>query len=659
MSMLIVAVAVSRAATCPNEDVRLTQEYGARLPDCRAYEQVTPVEKNFNDVAGRMGLTRVSPDGERVTFGSLGVFAGAPGSSTFPVYLAERVGSSGWSTQGLTGATGSGKTSIVEYLTNDLSYAVDEYAVDDQIYLYATGSRQLSPFPFADEGVVDESSDDSTFLFVSQMSLRPKEGSKEGVPNLYEWKAGQVILVAPDAVAGPAYVGEAYQGAYTEDTISADGSRVFYTSLGSHRIFMREDLGGSLGSSIPISEGPAEWLAATPDGSSVLYTSEGALYRWTDRTGEPTLVAKPSTGSVVGTLGISNDGTYVYFVTTGEFKGKLAGGQRAGEPVEEQGKSNLYEWREERHEERPSTYAYTYIATLGSGWDPDNWLNHHVDFPLQPAEGFKTSQVTPDGRTLMFTSQEPVTYYPNPGQLSEIYRYDAERSELTCVSCNPSGKMPSSNVYLSQASYYIPITSPGTLRPYGLHNMSDDGQRLLFETEESLLPQDENPLNQLNHLMDVYEWENGHLYLISCGCEDASYIGGDSASYSGSDVFFFTRAQLVAQDQDEDVDLYDAREAREGSEPREGGILAQNEVASPSCEEREPCMGVNPPPPSFSTPISVLYSGVGNVPSSSSQSLSANAGKGKSKSVSKPKCKRGYRLGRHRRCVKAKAGRHR
>ena len=40
----------STPETCANEQLRAEQPYGLLLPDCRAYEQVSPVDKNDNDI---------------------------------------------------------------------------------------------------------------------------------------------------------------------------------------------------------------------------------------------------------------------------------------------------------------------------------------------------------------------------------------------------------------------------------------------------------------------------------------------------------------------------------------------------------------------------------------------------------------------------------
>ena len=56
------------------------EPYATALPDCRAYEQVSPVEKNYADALGAVTSVRAAPSGEAVTFDSLGPFPLGGGS---------------------------------------------------------------------------------------------------------------------------------------------------------------------------------------------------------------------------------------------------------------------------------------------------------------------------------------------------------------------------------------------------------------------------------------------------------------------------------------------------------------------------------------------------------------------------------------------------
>jgi hypothetical protein len=95
--------AVEARSDCPNQDLRIGAS--ARLSDCRAYEMVSPVDKNGGDVAaGELNtfgtLGKASIDGERATFSSLRAFGNPQAGPLVDQYLSAR-GPRGWSTQSI------------------------------------------------------------------------------------------------------------------------------------------------------------------------------------------------------------------------------------------------------------------------------------------------------------------------------------------------------------------------------------------------------------------------------------------------------------------------------------------------------------------------------------------------------------------------------
>ena len=74
----------ARAEDCPDEQLRGQDGHALALPDCRAYEQVSPVDKNFSDAAGFPGLVQSSPSGEAVTFFSTSAVPGGDERREYP-----------------------------------------------------------------------------------------------------------------------------------------------------------------------------------------------------------------------------------------------------------------------------------------------------------------------------------------------------------------------------------------------------------------------------------------------------------------------------------------------------------------------------------------------------------------------------------------------
>lgn len=85
---------------CPNQEFRTA--LSLHLPDCRAYEMVSPVGKNGGDIETfhYVGHDLAASDGERVTYSSLTSFGEPQGAPLQSQYLATR-SSEGWNTQSI------------------------------------------------------------------------------------------------------------------------------------------------------------------------------------------------------------------------------------------------------------------------------------------------------------------------------------------------------------------------------------------------------------------------------------------------------------------------------------------------------------------------------------------------------------------------------
>ena len=403
--------------------------------------------------------------------------------------------------------------------------------------------------------------------------------------NLYDSVEGHLytVNILPDGSPAPSAsfggpTGPTINGLETYNAfshvISADGSRIFWTDMNNGSLYVRED---DAHTSL-VAEG-ATYLTASSDGSEVLYTKAGDLYE-DDLDSGITRDLAPG-AEVLGLMGAGENLEYIYFVG----QGVLAPGASAGQ-------SNMYM----SHEGHTS-----FIGTLGSEGEEDENLSVDV-IPWSVDVGFRVADVTPSGLDIVFMSHKSLTGYENvfrgEGRTvaeAEVYMYDASSGGLSCVSCDPTGEPPSSNL----TGGTLPISKHST---YQLHLISDDGDRVFFESAQPLLPRAQNGKD------NVYEWERdgtgscteatGCIYLLSTGSSPyPSYL--IDASASGNDVFLMTRSQLVPADQNEYNDIYDAH------------VGAVEAPAEPQCTGTG-CQGAAAMPPVFATPASTTYNGVGN-----------------------------------------------
>ena len=364
------------------------------------------------------------------------------------------------------------------------------------------------------------------------------------------------------------------------------------------------------------------WQAGGGDDGEDLYRYEsasgaGAL---TDLTPDP---GDPDGAEVLGVLGTSENGDYVYFAANGVLasnEGAEGSHAASGDCVVSDPNAaatcNLYLWHDGET---------TFIAPLRTGGSAPDWYDWTPTQQVgsEPSEP-RSARVTPTGTVLLFSSNEKDTGYENKGH-AEFYRYEASSEDhpsglLACVSCDPAGVEPPESVgggALEDRLFIPPPSAFGLSAPAFLtRNLSADGSRVFFDSSEQLLAQDVDERGVRN----VYEWEaagagscevsstafsavsGGCLYLLSTGqSSEPSYFV--DASVSGDDAFIDTSQPLVAEDGDALYDIYDARV--------DGGIAAQNE--RPGSCQGEGCLPPVSPPPVLQAPISEVLSGSGNL----------------------------------------------
>jgi DNA-binding beta-propeller fold protein YncE len=447
--------------------------------------------------------------------------------------------------------------------------------------------------------------------------------------DLYEWAGGQLHLVnvlpGNEQAAAKAAIGSGrllvkapqYEAPDVDRAISADGSRIFWSTEESGQVYVR--IGGERTLEVPgpgsCKEGVPKperacFLTASADGSRVLL-SDGEMFELNEKAEsyEPSADLTKGHAAFKGILGAAGDLSRVYFIDTEA----LTGGEEANANEEhaEAGAFNLYAW------DRGAT---RFIGRLDPGDNGFGVGPRYGAWKASPPD--RTAQVSLDGGYVAFMSEASLTGYDNSisgggvcghsetPACREVFIYAAESGTLTCASCNPSGERPlgPSNLSLVRpgeppGAGYPPFPQPG--------NLSSDGRgRLFFESQDALTPQDTNGRTQ-----DVYEWEpggvggcgreGGCVALISSGhsANDSMFV---DSTPSGNDAFFITRERLLSSDQNEQLDLYDARA------PHVPGEVLGFPEGEPAPCGGESCKGPLSSPPAAEAPASSIFAGPGN-----------------------------------------------
>lgn len=250
-----------------------------------------------------------------------------------------------------------------------------------------------------------------------------------------------------------------------------------------------------------------------------------------------------------------------------------------------------------------------------------------------------------DGSVFVFRTNSELPGFNNVGNFNQLYRYDARAEELECVSCPPANVAPSGEVRVSEDNSEgekFNGSNGEAMTTLDTRVISSDGSRVFFDTPDPLVAHDTNGQR------DVYEWENGSVYLISSGKSSEPSELLDS-SPSGDDVFFGTASGLVGGDNDEAADAYDARVPRPGDNPPPAAVPCQGEV----------CQGPPSVPSLLGLPASATFNGLGNVTSRPPASKPAPKKKAKKKKARRPRKRCGKAAHKNRKTAKRcrKAGR--
>lgn len=605
------------SGACPNEGLR--SGYSANLPDCRAYEQVTPASKDTGTpyegglVASLKGDV-ASADGNGMAWTSAGAL---PGSASDGSYFLSTRGPDSWATvgeippQAIENGQLCNTQPAVEAWSPDLTAHVlgdgavpaggvsgtcggddpalvagEPHGVWNLFSQSGSGGYQLvSPNPVAgspaDASLEYASADLSHVVFDSRAQLTVD--APPGQVNLYDWSAGggvQLVNKLDDGTILPFSKCCKPMLAGPGHAISADGSKIFFPSGDggtSTSLYVRENDDKTVQVDASQAGGPGgdgvfEWASA--DGSVVYFeapdtsgltsdTVPGSgwnLYRFDTDTGQLSDLTPVADAQVGGgkSFGPGSDGANTGVLGAsgdGSYVYFVADGVLA--PGAAPGDCVAQNTGQFRPPDSGACSLYVWHDGTTRFIARLSGADSYDWNTVLSSEPY--ARVSPDGRYAAFDSYRSLTGADTAGH-EEIYLYDYDTGRLSCPSCSPTGA-PSTRSVTTLATT---AAGPGAFYTFARDLAVTPGgaARVFFQTADPLLPQ------ATNGQQNVYEYEtqgggscsepSGCLYLISSGTSSDQSVFFD-ASPTGDDVFFATVQRLAGTDTDETVDLYDAR----------------------------------------------------------------------------------------------------
>jgi hypothetical protein len=629
LGSLFTVAGTAQAAECPNEAIRIAQG-ATRLPDCRAYERVSPAESTGGvvgvDTKNRPMFGAIRADGNAAAFGSSSAVGEAERSVALGTSNLARRTESGWSSFTVLTTTEpsvlmdgsmqpnspmpSSDMSRMMFKTSRSLGPPNPIAVGGSIYISAPAGKgpptwlsrrsfestqPVSPggnsFPLG--GSPDLSS--GYFRYGAPLTDLAGDNLRTNLYGLYFFEGSTVYPagVLPSGMVSP-------QGALpagTGRTNTSNGSLTVVPEMARNQV--------STNGSKLFFVSPAEGAAKQ------LYVQEGAS---PGRLISHDMVGNPAAAGLNGLGG--NPGTpetrdFAYATPDGSrviFRSESA---LTGDAPESGVKTY-------RAEITPSAITLTYLPevdgypwkidedastilfeTAGSvpntrsfyAWDEDRPATPYAvatDLPKAGFEGAGEPMLEPvfseDGSLLVFASMAEVEPGVPAGLLTQIYRWTKQSGTATCISCRRDGGTPGKfGAHLSNSAA---VTTDNPAYPNGSNpdpsnqstvvnnrKISSDGSRVFFDTSDPL-----DPARDVNNARDVYMWENGKNYLLTSGRNSSPSLILDS-SVSGDSVMLVTKDGLIPSDTNQTNDVYSVRV--------DGGFV---EPVSETCEG-DACQG--------------------------------------------------------------------
>jgi hypothetical protein len=622
------------AEPCANEASRTGP--AANLPDCRSYEQLTPLDKEgaqeaFHYAGGFNTAALPGEDGEHLLLDAVATKWGAgPGAGQSPYFFSRAEG--GWR---MTAAASQPEFGLNTPSPQVFAPNLTRFGFESGFDTFGAESKDLEfragppGGPYAtvatvprkqvglQGGWVAASADFSKLILQveDRKLVEPPTTTKSGF-DLYEYSGGELrqVNVGIGTCGARIVHGEEHTGAVSgAHSLSADGSRVFFEAVPGSNCSEPTHLYMRVGGAETRDLGAVSFLAANEAGSEVLLEKtsgeahEVLLYD-TETAAETHLFAAHSTLREAHELRVSAGPklTALYFASTEQLTPEA--------PSVSSEARNLY-----RYDILAEKLHFLVQATRNPGATSTSLIE----------------SVSPDGR-YAYLGAEAVSGLPGgakqlhfsgtegPELSAQIYRYDSTENVVECVSCaSPSDSEPRLSSVLSVEQGRAVYN--GGLPSYTA--VSANGDFAFFSTPAALVPQDvdgeiapesdgavafERFSLDTSPSSDVYEWRrsgiDGCSHVQGCLALITNGRGGYlnlllGSAHEGRDVFIYTSSQLLPQqDKDTAGDIYDVRIGGGFRPPPPRPVECEGDACSTPFA-----------PPSDLTPSSATFQGAGNL----------------------------------------------
>ena len=568
----------SGADACPNASFRTGPS--AALPDCRAYELVTPDSNHVS--LGNPGNTpgaRVAADGETIVYKTLDAPEHAQSATEQNFVRATRDPIQGWSGVSLSpplpGPTSS-YLGVVSYgVAADLT---STFVLSDQPLGDANDPSGQNAFVRRPDGTYRAATlvgapFDSVFAIYgltsfaggtpdySHVYFRPYSPQRPSDPvlqnNTYVWsedKGVRLVGILPDGTPAPQ---GAVLASYGLPAFSSDGNEVAFTADG--RLYVRSDDAQTVEASAsrrtvdPDLNPPRHFpVGLTADGKKFLFLSSSELTN------------DANTGRSGGVATDAGRDLYSYDTVTHELTDLTADHN----PADAATGANVQLVPFTEPNSHPIVGAtadgsYIYFTATGALADGATsgrpslyvWHDGQISFVAR-ADGLAVDDsrlpfnIAADGKHVVFASRDNLTGYDNTDPVTgqphtEIFKATFGQG-LECVSCRQDGSRPTGDSSM-------PSARVGPIRI-----VSDDGRRVFFHSTDALVP------HATPGLQVVYEHADGKIAAVSpldgpASADPTQLATFLDASATGDNVFIETYGTLVPSATGGDDAVYDVR----------------------------------------------------------------------------------------------------